>query len=245
VRALPVDQQVLIAKAVEMVRNGDAPDFVTAAALLAPTEQNENQADPFQDNPTQEQRKEDDTKGIIEIQKDLEALREQRKAAIKDFDTEAQSDLTDAIEEKTAELAEMKAIRRIEAVRNQENQANYQKQYEATVEEIEELYPALQDDQSSFSRVFDSMVLASRAREDAILSDPTHLRVIAAEVASLLQMPATKSKQTTLPAPPPRTIANGSAVAPGHTQAPQLSNNEAFDYIKNATLDQLDALIDG
>lgn len=248
VRALPDDQQVLVARAVEMVRKGEAPDILTAAAMLGGSKQ--DQGADTQGAETEGQQQEQaaaQPDPINSIQERLTSLREQRKAAILEYDGEKQAELTDSIEETIAELSEAKAQARLNERDAQAQAQTYQQQYQKSVEEIEALYPDLEDDDSAFSRVFDGMIASGRARNPQAYGDAAELRDLADEVAGILnQRPArTNQTRTPLPAQPRPSVPNGSAVAPGHTQASRITSDEAMRYLKNASLEQLDALIDG
>lgn len=258
VRALADDQQVLVARAVEMVRNGSAPNLFAATAILAKEAGVEvtpaaidpetgKQADGTDQPPQNNQPPETPTAKIVAIQDEISQLRQQRKEAKENFDIELESSLTDQIEDKLAELSEVKATAKVSEMKQQEQVSAYQQKYEATVEQIEARYPELLEADSNFSRVFDGMVAAARERGDAMLQDPTHLAAIADEVAGILKVqPATKEPQTrtNLPAPPPRVMPNGSAVAPGHTQARRMGSDDVMRFIQTATPEQLRELVD-
>lgn len=252
VRSLPEDQQAIVARAVEMVRSGEAPDIATATARIAgpPTEKPDATSDTDETSETSHPETPTETGDpVAEIQTKIADLRAQRKQAMVDYDAEAQADLTEQIEEAIGELSDAKAIARFAEREQQAQVGNYREKYEATIEVIETLYPDLHDDDSSFSRVFDGMVANARAKNDPALSDPTHLRQIASEVAEILSVtpagakPAAAAKPTPVPAPPRRTAANGSAVAPGHTEASRITSDDARRFISTASLEELDALI--
>lgn len=250
VRSLPEDQQVMVARAVEMVRSGEAPDIATATSILSGKATTAPDPNASQQEPT-------NPEGVIDpelnqaptletLEAELTDLRNQRKVAKENFDADAEDELSVQIETKLLELAEMRATARIDAKENQAKISSYKAEYEATVEQIEAQYPELQDENSPFSRVFDGMVAAARARRDVMLSDPKHLAIIAKEVSDILNVqPVTKTQtQTPLPAQPPRVIPNGSAVAPTHIEGRKLTGDDALRYIQNASLEELDALLD-
>lgn len=256
VRALPDDQQVLVARAVEMVRNGEAPDILTATAMLGGSRQ-EAQATTTQEAATEtatetatEANSETTTPSdpIASIQDRLKTLREEREQAILDYDGSKQAELTNQIEDTLAELSDAKAVARLEA-REAETQAkSFQQNWQTAVEQIEAAYPDLQDDDSAFSRVFDGMVASERNRNPQAFSDPAELRELADEVAGILKAQPTRATtaqpRTPLPAQPRPTSPNGSAVAPGHTQATRITADDARRFIRTASQEQLDALVD-
>lgn len=246
VRALPDDQQVLVARAVEMVRNGEAPDILTAAALLGGGTQDQGADTQGSDTAAAVTSPAGESDTIASIQTRLADLREQRKTAILEYDGAKQAELSDSIEEAIAELSEAKAIARLNEREVQAQAHTYQQKYQQAVEEIEALYPDLQDDDSAFSRVFDGMVASGRGKNPQAYADAAELRELADEVAGILRVQPARNQQTRtpLPAQPRPSVPNGSAVAPGHTQASRITSEEAKRYLETATLEQLDALIE-
>jgi hypothetical protein len=248
VRALPDDQQVLVARAVEMVRNGEAPDILAATAILGGSQPVKDEAagDEAGTQTPSTETTTGEANPIATIQSRLDDLRAEREQAILDFNGGEQAQLTNQIEDVLAELAEAKAIARLQAKEAETKAQSQQQEYQQAVEEIEAAYPELQDDDSAFSRVFDGMVASARARNPQAYGNGAELRELAEEVAQILGTKTAAAPQTRspLPAQPRPSTPNGSAVAPGHTQAHRMTADEARRFIQNASPEQLDALVD-
>lgn len=237
VRALPADEQKQLAVALEMVREGKSTTVYAALqALAGPVTDGIPDATPAADVPPVATQATQTLPAVASIESELSDLRAQRKAAKADFDITLESDLTDAIEDKIAELSAAKA----NAVIQQQAQGAWQQQYISAVDAMEAKYPESADDTTSFYQLLDDKVLAAEARKDPALNDPNYILAFADQVAAVLRIPANARP----PAPPARVKAPiGAAVAPGHSQVTRVSPDQLRDLIKNASPEELGAVI--
>ncbi len=243
VRALPADQQVEMARALEMVRNKEAGDVLEAlqkvrgvpanpkAANQDPDPDHE-QTPPANQTPPPAQ----NTGEVVTIETQLADLRAQRKAAKAEFDTDLEEDLTIKIEDTLVALQEAK----MRQTQEQAAQETYQSQYLAAVDELEAKYPDTLDDNSEFSTVLDDLMTAARVRKDPGLADPRFILTKAEQVAKMLA-PKTPGKAPTPPPPAPRPT--GESVAPAHAGVNRPTPDQIQEMINNADPEELLAAI--
>lgn len=236
VRALPADEQKQLAVALEMVRKGEASTVFAALQTMAGPVANEPDTTPAADVPPAATPPSQSLPAVAAIESELADLRAQRKAAKEDFDVTLESDLTDQIEDKIAELSAAKA----NAVIAQQAQGAWREQYLSAVDAMEARYPDAADETTTFYELLDNKVLAAEARKDPALNDPNYILKFADQVAAVLRTPANARP----PAPPVRAKAPvGAAVAPGHSQVTRVSPDQLRDLIKNASPEELGAVI--
>ncbi|MCE5310442.1 MAG: hypothetical protein LLG20_22625 [Acidobacteriales bacterium] len=243
VRALPADQQVEMARALEMVRNKEAADVLEALQKVRgvqATPQAAANQDPDPDTeekpPSQTQATPQETGEVQSIEARLADLRAQRKAAKSDFDTDLEETLTTEIEDTLIALQEAK----IRQTQEQAAQETFQSQYLAAVDELEAKYPDTLDDNSEFSSLLDDLMTAARVRKDPGLADPRFILTKAEQVAKMLA-PKPSGRPPTPPPAAPRPT--GAAVAPAHAGVNRPTPDQIAEMINNADPDELLAAI--
>lgn len=235
VRSLPVDEQVRLASALDLVRRGDAPNMLealrqvsgepsapAAASDATPAEVTETNT-PVQQSPSSTQ----------EIQTRIKDLRAQRRDAKANYDTDKEIELTEAIEDAQFELLKAEQS----AAQQQVAQRSYQEQYQTSVDAMEAKYPEANDESSAFYRVLDDRVAAAVLRQDPALNDPNYIIKFADEVAADLGMKKQAATPPTAPARPSRPA--GSTLAPGHGSQPRPNPDQVRELIKTVPIEVL------
>ena len=243
VRALPADQQLETAEALALVREGKAADLLDALQQIRgvqapPAKPADAQADPDasteQNPPTEEA-----TGDVAQIEARLAQLRAERKAAKQDFDTDEEERLTTEIEDTLISLQEAKIQAATAKATTEQVQNSYDEQYQAAVDELEANYPDSLDDDSQSSQLLDDKITAARVRKDPALQDPRFILKFAEDIKNLL---TPKGSPRPPSAPPIRTQRpTGAAVAPGHSQAPRPTAEQALAMINS--IDDPDVLL--
>lgn len=248
-RSLPSDQQVQIAKALDLVRNGEATDMTdallrvtgrTAPAAVAPAEgttETPPAAPAVEGRPA--------TRGVEEIKLSLKQLREERRSAIADYDREKESELTDRIEDLQLDLLRAEQAATVQA----DSARSYQQSYATAVDEMEAEYEEALDDNSAFSLVLEGMIVSARGRNDPRLKDPTFIKGFAAEAADLLGIAkksaaapsAPNAPATPAPARPSRPV--GSGLAPGTQTAARPTPEQMSRMIHEMPIEDLRNLV--
>jgi hypothetical protein len=240
VRALPPDQQVEMAKALEMVRNKEATDPLDALLKIRginPTPVGEGTAPTSEEQtpapPTKPQ-------AVAEIETKIAQLREDRtQAKTVDFDLDAEEQLTSQIEDALIELQEAKHKAKADARAAEEEaarQAAHEEEYHKAVDDLERDYPDAADDDSKFSKALANAMDAAIHRKDARLSDPRFILTLAKEVDDMLPKPPSGKR----PSPPPANPKpNGQGLAPPHSSINRPTIDEAKATIKSASADEL------
>lgn len=236
---VPEDQRTLIADATNLIRDGKAATLTEALTMLghapqpaaAPTETEQPQTLSQQQPAPTEQT----PSSVAAIKTRIAELREQRKSARAEFDTDAELSLTDQIEDAQADLVRAEMAEREAAA----NHRSWEASHEQACDRVEAKYPQLEDPNSAFSRVLSDKVEAARARNDPAMSDPNFIESFADEVANTLGLTSPPPKAPVAKPQP----AKGQAVAPGHQSAARPSSTETARAIQNLTPDELDAAI--
>ena len=239
VRALPAEQQRQLAQAVELVRNGQAADITAAILQITGDEFAPEALATAPDVPAAASAPvvPDD---VTAINTRLDELREQRKQAIKDYDADAQADLTTAIEKAQLELlrAEQSATTRTAEVQS------YQQAYDTAVDELETKHPQSTDETTPFYQILADKVDAAKARRDPALADPRFILRFADDVAAMLGTATPQAKPTpAAPAPARASRPVGSALAPGQASAARVSTDELSDLVRTLPLGEAEKLI--
>lgn len=159
---------------------------------------------------------------LKDLQDRLTDLREQRKQAKMNFEPEEEDRLTNEIEDTLVSLQEA----RTQAALQQQQDATYDEQYQAALNELDAQYPDARDDTSTFSELLDALVIKARVDKDPILKNPRYVLEIAERLATTL---APKPPTPGTPPTGPTTRAQrptGSAVAPGHVSAPRYTQDQ-------------------
>ena len=246
VTGLADEDRELAAQAIDMVRKGEAESLPAAIAKLKPTGTQQPENHEPGDEPENTPEAPPQPPSLAELKEKIATLREQRKQAALDFDTDEQLRLTEEIED-----AQLEMLRAEQAEQsNQSRVADYQSEYAAAVDEMEAKYAAALDDEASpFAEMLDDKIEAARARKDPRLADPRHIIAFADELAIRLGMSAqppaaTRATKTPVPPPPARKPV-GSAVTPSGTTKPQLTGRQAESLLEKATTADLSAALWG
>lgn len=233
VRALPPEQQIEMARAIELVREGKAADvFEAIASMRSPGAPKAAAAEPDAAAPEVPPSSPPAAPEVSAIETELADLRAQRKAAKAEFDTDAEEDLTTRIEDTLMRLQEAK----LEAQRATQANTAWQAKYLEAVDELESQYPDTLDDGSEFSTLLDDLLTAARARKDPGLQDPRHILVLAERVAGLLTPPPSGRRPS---APPPVPRPTGRALAPAHSSVNRPTVDQVEAMIRDADPDDL------
>lgn len=231
VRALPPDQQRELAQALDLVRDHQAPDVASAIHQLrgtaAPVHQPAAPA-PVQVSAAAE---------VSHIESEIAHLRAQRDAASDDFDRPEERRLTALIEDRVGRLAQA----RISEAHEQQYAAVYTERFEAAVDELEERFPAVLDEHSSFYKLLDAKVTAAKVNHDPALHDPDYILKFAEELEGMLH--PTRRGTGLIPPKPATRSSMGNAVAPARTSAPRTTRADIEALIKNARAEDLLAVI--
>lgn len=240
VRRLPPTDQTRIAEAIAMVSRKESPDFDTAYASLRGLPAVESQAAPASDQSAAEaapspKAQPAQTPAVAEIQATIATLREERKAARRDFDNDRIDELTDQIEDAQADLLRAEQAAAIQAVESR----SYDDLYVAAALQVDEKYrEASEDEDSAFNRNLDNMITAARARNDPALDDPNYIIAFADQVAADLGL----NKGTPVPPPPAKPARTVGDFAPGHHTSGRLSGEAASRLISQLPIEKLQEL---
>lgn len=232
--ALPADQQQETAEAYRMVRDGEATDMLEAyqklrgTSAVAPAATTPTATEP----PAAENTGETDPPSPVkELQTKLADLREQRKAAKRDFDTDLEDDLSNQIEDLTRQMAKAEAKAEAVAELSKKNEAqareHWGEAYQAAVDVLEDTYPAVLDDSNPFTRLLDGKVAAAKASNDPRLAKPDYLLEFAKELTDELDQLAPKPSGVAPHSPPAAPRPTGSAVAPAKTTPARMTDQQA------------------
>ena len=252
VRGIPPEQQNMLADALRAVRNGEAPDVVTAIRQLAGEPAAAGGGAPGADEPGSTDAtpateiNQSQPSGKAELLSKIADLRAQRKQATLDYDAPTIASLTDQIEDLMLEVHRAEAAETVVAAQV----GDWQRQHDAAIGAVESKYAdALADPDSGFAEFLDNMVVAARASEDPALADPNFIVAFADKVASRLgirpsaagAVPRVPSAPTAPPAKASRQV--GSTVAPGHTQAPRFTPDQMRQLAETAPIEAVHAAL--
>lgn len=237
----PADQQQEIAAARDLVRDGQAPDLFAALQILrgtqpvaTPSEEPAAAATPAATPALPPASQE-----VAAIEATIADLSAQRDEADDDFDKPRVRELDAQIR------AQERLLIKAELVAEQQQHAAgaYDVAYDAAVITLEERFPAVLEETSNFYRMLDMMATAAKASNDPRLRNPDYLLGMAEELDGILN-----PKPAQPGAIPPKTVREaasrmGSEVAPAHHSAPRATKADNEALIKNATPDELLAVI--
>jgi hypothetical protein len=232
VRALPADQQLELAKALAMVREGEASDPFEALQMLRGAN---GQPDPKVEEDEADPEPQAQPAAVQTIEAKLAELREERKQAKRDFDTDEEERLTTEIEDTLISLQEAKMLAAAQKANEQQIKATYEDQYQSAVDELETNYPESLDDNSQFSRLLYQAQRAAIADNDPVIQNPRYLLGMAAEIKDLLQPKSGRPPSY----PPPLPRPTGAALAPAHSQVERFTEDQARAIIYDADPDDL------
>ena len=247
VRALPDDKRSQIAALISKLSSGETDDLVSAALAVlgreaaAPAQTPDRQpatAD-APDEPAAVPRQPEPavTPEVAAITDRIQALCEQRRQAVAEYDRPEELRLTEEIE-----VARMDQFRAEQSAATRQSTArNYQREFATAVEAVEARYPELDDAASAFSRILDDKVAAAKARRDAALADPNYIVAFADEVAEMLGQRAAAAPIQRPPARPSRPV--GSSLAPGHGGGQRLTREDVNRLVQSAPIADLRAAI--
>jgi hypothetical protein len=243
---VPMSERQQMAEVTRMIREGEATSQVDAlrkmGVLDAAPLPTENPASPQSaESPEPPVTATETPDPVADIETTIADLREQRKVAKADYDTDEEERLTNLIEDHMVTLAEARAEARIAAASHQTQAKTYQQEYVGTVDAMEERFPWATDENDPRYQALDDKVTAARARNDATLQDPKFIMSFAETVDQMFGNPQPPARP---PAPPPipqRVVGGG--VAPGHSEAYVPTEVEAKQLINTASKEQLAAAL--
>lgn len=257
VRSLPASERQLMADAVELIRTAQAPTLAEALAQLGATPKEtakiEEVADPEGEGTGQPEATSEPVTDpepttppeVTQIEDELKNLRDQRRTAKKEYDQDAEIDLTDQIEDKQAELIEARAQARIVATQ----QASFDTTVHQTIGEVKDRYPDSVEPDSEFSRRMSDAIDLATFRGDQVLNNPRYHMLLAEKVAASLGIqegqPAPSGNNATpsgRPPAPPEARPIGE-VAPGASGSTPLSPDQTAKMIDEANPEQLAAAL--
>lgn len=260
---IPREQQTLAVEATRMVRDGEAPDLLTAMKALsgeapqaqAPAaDQNGNTA-PVEAAP-QTPPTAPAAEAVTQIQAKITDLRSQRKDAVLAYDKEKEIELTDQLEDLNVELAEARTNARLDAQNASQARSSYHDQYQAACDEVATRYPDVDNEASPFSIVLTNAIDAAKANGDPMIADPNFITSLADRVAGLVGVKAsdqqvagnpvtTPAAPVALPQVPPRQGARptGESVASGHPSQGRPSVEQVKTALNTASKDELAAAL--
>jgi len=242
-RGLPEDQAAQMVAAKNAVKDGLVPDLATYFRQIS----GETPAPVTEQAQPQEEPPPEPAPLVSDLQSQLTTLREQRKQAKLDYDTEAESALTDQIEDTLLAIQ----TARFEEVSTAAQVATYQQTHEQAIEMVEAKYGDLLDNEASpFGRLLSQSVLAAKATNDPALQDPNFIVKFADQLARDLGINGTTKAAPRAAATPPQgpparaSRPVGSTMAPGHSKAPSYTPDQINQLIATASFDDLLAVLE-
>lgn len=238
-RFMAADEQLETAKAFELVRLKQAPDLLTALHQLrgtaspaaAPaTEQPEAAAT---STPATAQAPAE----VSSIQSVIDDLSAQRDQAADDYDKPEVRRIEALIRQNERLL--MRA--ELAAENAQVEGHSYDVAYDAAVEQLEQDFPEVLDESTTFFKLLDDRVTAAKVRNDPALSDPGYILKFAAELNKTLN--PTQKPATPIPAKPANGSRMGMTVAPSSAATPRATRADNEALIKNASAEDLLAVL--
>ncbi len=170
---------------------------------------------------------------VADLQATIDQLRAERDLADDDFNKPEARRLTALIEDTVGLLAEA----RIAAVSTQHEARSYQQRYVESVDAFEAKYDWATDEASPLYELLDNKIEAAKSRQDPALNDPGYILKFADDIAERFGKPATIAKPPAPPAAPARIVGGG--VAPGHSEAHQLTEIEQRALLNSASKEDL------
>jgi hypothetical protein len=248
VRALPDDKRSQVAALIGKLSTGETDDLVSAALAVlgrkAAAPASDGQTDAADTAGTPDEAATAPTQPapaiapeVAAITDRIQALCEQRRQAVAEYDRAEELRLTEEIE--AARMDQFRAEQR--AATREVTARNYQREFATAVEAVEARYPELGDAASAFSRILDDKVAAAQARQDAALADPNYIVAFADEVAEMLGQRTAAAPIQRPPARPSRPV--GSTLAPGHGGGQRLTREDVNRLVQSAPIADLRAAI--
>lgn len=236
VTGLPDEDKELNAKAIALVREGKAANLFEAMKSLVgegtPAADADEDAADDGDEPADEP---DTPPTLDELKQQIADLREERRKAKSDFDTDEEIRLTEAIED--LQIAVVRA-EQAEATKKVEV-SNYQAEYADAVEAMEAKYADVLDDETNpFADLLEERIEAAKARRDPMLADPKFVLTLADDLAAKLKVGTAKKERAPV-SDPPRESRVGAAVAPAGKAKPQLTKRQAEEFIDKLPAEKL------
>jgi hypothetical protein len=245
-RALKPEDRTLVADAVQMVRDGKSTNIVAALVALgvqappaaAPAPHDAETPAPQAQTPTPVEAPTPDA-NVTKLAEEITSLRNQRRKAKEEFDSDLEMSLTEQIEDKVAELGEARSQAKLA-------QADKGSKIQQSIQDVIAKYPESDDTDSDFSNRLNELLDLAHYRQDPRLDQPDYLMVFADQVANELGKGSTPQRaaaphtpsNTAPPPAPPRARPVGQ-VAPGHAGQSRLTPEQARQAIQTATPEQL------
>jgi hypothetical protein len=230
--SLTPEQQAETAEAYALVRDGKATDLVEAFSQLRGTN-----TTPNTDTSNADQRQNTSTANdpVSALETKISELRAERRKAKEAFEDESESALTEQIEDLTRKLAKEELKAELALQQREQHTNDFEAQYQNAVNELEQSFPDVLDDNSEFTELLSSKMDAARYRNDPGLADPRFILQQAAQVSALLNKPSGRTPT----APPNAPRATGGNVAPAHNPVPRPSEDQMRMAIENASPEEL------
>jgi hypothetical protein len=242
-KSLHPDDRLLIANAKEMVREGKAASFADAIMSLTGTgTQEPPPAAEAQADPTLEPAPIAPNLDVDRITQHIAQLRQQRAAAVADYDRTGELELTSQIEDALAELSEAKAAQALQT----REQSLQQQTLQAVIEDVYVTYPESENPESFFSFRLTQEVNKYEAQHGDIGRHPAQLRALAQRVAAEINPAQASPQPTQTPAPAPRQVARPVGVAaPGSAASARFTPDQINIALNTATEEELGAALFG
>ncbi|MEI6674452.1 MAG: hypothetical protein WCO57_04660 [Verrucomicrobiota bacterium] len=221
------------AEAADLVRSGAAADLTSAIEILK-----EAQAAPE----TIQQAAPAVPDEVSAIATQIADLREQRRQAKADYDTEKEDALTIQIEDLQIErlrVEQSTAARTAQAM-------TYQQEYDLAIDQLEAEYPEAADETSAFYQDLSDKVDAAKFRKDPILADPKFVLRLAADLKAKSNGHAPAQVQARpAPALPPARVSRpvGSALAAAQNQPARMSDDDLMKAVREMPMEDVARLI--
>lgn len=177
---------------------------------------------------------------IQELNARITELRAERKAAASEFDDDKAEALSIEIDQINRHLAREEAKAELFAEQQQQKAREFEAEYDKAIDELEEKFPEVLEENSRFTELLEEKLAAARFRNDPGLADPRFILTKAREAAALLTPPASPAPSVRkAPAPPAATRPTGATVAPAHNHSPRPTEDQIRAAIDNASVDEL------
>lgn len=232
------------AAALDMLRTGKAATLAEAVTILTGGSTTQETTTPAATQespaPATTQTAPPVSAKVSEIKDSIKALREERRAAKADYQTDLEVELTEKIEDAQLELLRAEQAQQVQAVADN----SYNQQFAGAADAVEAMYPDLADEDSAMSRILDDRITAAQARQDPALRDPNFIKAFAAQVAQDLGIQSgSTTRQPLAPAPNKASRPVGSGLAPGHQTVNRPTQEQLVRAIHDMPIEELTSLV--
>ena len=242
---LETEDAAKVAHIVNGVRDGVYPSVEAAVAAIYPGKAGES-VQAVTDAAKAEASDESDTTPVIpeavaQVDAEIADLRAQRKKAKSEYDTDAEAELQDQIEDML--LEKQRVERDVESA--QYEQFTYTDAFNNTVQSVVKAFPRLNDEGDKLTQRVQELRDLAEHRDDPIMDDPTFLEKMANQAAKELGINSQgkpESGQVTTPAA--KQARPVGAVASGIEGFGNLSKNDALRAVGELTAEQLERVVE-